>query len=272
MKRVAGVLLGLLLLLIVQPARAQTTSPASPASPERPFADWAAVVVAGDWHAHSGGPTEAFDNARRDVSQTLVTLGFSPDAIRQYSVRPKRYPAVRPGKTELHGIYEGLSGLAARHKAGCLVYISSHGAPEGAVLDNAILPPPLLAALIDEVCPARPSIVVISACFSGVFVPPLEKDYRMVLTAARADRTSFGCSEDDKYPYFDDCFLSSAPTAHDFAALGRAVQACVARKERQTGAEPPSEPQLWIGPTLRPLLPLYAFPHALLAPGPPTAR
>ena len=268
MKHAASLVLGLLVMLFACPVPAQ-----APVAPSKAaFSDWAAVVVAGDWHAHSGGPTEAFDNARRDVSQTLVTLGFSPDAIRQYSVRPKRYPAVRPGKTELHGIYEGLSGLAARHKAGCLVYISSHGAPEGAVLDNAILPPPLLAALIDEVCPARPSIVVISACFSGVFVPPLQKDDRMVLTAARADRTSFGCSESDKYPYFDDCFLSSAPTAHDFAALGQAVQACVARKERQTGAEPPSEPQLWIGPTLRPLLPLYAFPHALLAPGPPTAR
>ena len=272
MKRVAGVLLGLLLLLIVQPARAQAVAAPPPAaspspspqnpSPQDPFADWAAVVVAGDWHAHSGGPTEAFDNARRDVSQTLVTLGFSRDAIRQYSVRPKRYPAVKPGKTELHGIYEGLRDLAATHKAGCLFYISSHGAPEGAVLDDAILPPPLLAALIDEVCPARPSIVVVSACFSGVFVPPLKKDDRMVLTAARSDRTSFGCSEDDKYPYFDDCFLSSAPDAHDFVLLGQAVQACVARKERQTGATPPSEPQLWIGSTLRPLLPLYAFPHA----------
>jgi hypothetical protein len=54
----------------------------------------------------------------------------------------------------------------------------------------------------------------------------------MILTAARPDRTSFGCSEDDKYPYFDDCFLSSAPAAHDFAALGRAVQACVPARAR----------------------------------------
>jgi hypothetical protein len=81
----------------------------------------------------------------------------------------------------------------------------------------------------------------------------------MILTASRPDRTSFGCGEDDKYPYFDDCFLSSAPTARDFAALGRAVQACVAQKERDTGAEPASEPQLWIGPGLRPILPLWAF-------------
>ena len=45
----------------------------------------------------------------------------------------------------------------------------------------------------------------------------------------------------------------------------------MARREREVGAEPASEPQLWIGPGLRPLLPLYAFPRP--PPGsPPPAR
>lgn len=259
MKQTAGLILGLLLLLFAVPARSAPVHASHTGA--TPFADWAAVVIAGDWHAHSGGPTEAFDNARRDVSATLARLGFSPDAIRQYSVRPKRYPAVKPAKTDWRGIHTGLSALAARNTAGCLFYITTHGAPEGVLVNDDVLPPQLLAALIDDACPARPAIVVVSACFSGVFVRPLQKDDRMILTAARSDRTSFGCSEDDKYPYFDDCFLSSAPTAHDFAALGRAVQACVTRRERDTGAEPASEPQLWIGGRLRPLLPLYAFPH-----------
>ncbi|CAN5480618.1 C13 family peptidase [soil metagenome] len=263
MWRIAGLVLGLLGLLLPPTAFAQSRTPAS--APESstafrsPFANWAVVVVAGDWHAHSDGPTEAFDNARRDVSLTLADLGFSRGAIRQYSVRPERYPVARPEKTDLGVIHAGLRALAARNVAGCLFYISSHGAPEGVVLDEGILPPHLLAAVINDACPSRPSIVVVSACFSGVFVAPLQKNDRMILTAARSDRTSFGCSEDDKYPYFDDCFLSSAETAHDFAALGRAVQACVARKERDTGAAPASEPQLWIGADLRPLLPLYAF-------------
>jgi hypothetical protein len=255
MRRFASLILALLLPLLAVPSAraAQADAPS--------FADWAAVVVAGDWHAHSGGPTEAFDNARRDVGLTLTQLGFSPDAVRQYSVRPRRYRAVKPRKTDLRAIYSDLRDLAAKNTGGCLVYLTSHGAPEGAVLDEDILPPSLLAAVIDDACPARPSIVVVSACFSGVFVKPLQRDDRMILTAARSDRTSFGCSEDDEYPYFDDCFLSSVPTAHDFAALGRAVQACVAQREHDTGAEPASEPQLWIGPGLRPLLPLYAFPR-----------
>ncbi|MGR4867034.1 C13 family peptidase [Caulobacter sp. LARHSG274] len=252
-----------LLALLLAPAAARA---------EGPFSRWAAVVVAGDWHAHEGGPTEAFDNARRDVSQTLVDLGFSPQAVRQYSVRPQRYPIVKPEKTELGRIHAGLRAVAAKNTAGCLVYISSHGAPEGVQIDDDILPPQLLAAVINDACPARPAIVVISACFSGVFVSPLQKDDRMILTAARSDRASFGCGEGNKYPYFDDCFLSSARTAPDFIALGKAAQACVARKEHDTKAEPASQPQLWIGPNLRPVLPLYAFARPAPKPDRPVKR
>ena len=48
--------------------------------------------------------------------------------------------------------------------------------------------------------------------------------------------------------------LSELPHAHDFAVLGRAVQACVARREQELGDEPPSEPQMDVGAKLRPLL------------------
>jgi len=251
MRRFASLVLGLLLtsLLAAAPARADAPS----------FSNWAAVVVAGDWHAHSGGPTEAFDNARRDVSATLLDFGFSPDAIRQYSMRPKRYPAVKPRKTELGAIHADLRDLAAKHASGCLVYLTSHGAPEGALLGKDLLPPGLLAAMIDDACPDRPSIVVVSACFSGVFVKPLQREDRMILTAARPDRTSFGCSEDDKYPYFDDCFLSSMPGAHDFSGLATTVRECVRRRELAERVSPPSEPQIWVGGELRPMLPLLAF-------------
>ena len=71
----AGLLSALSLFLAV-PAHAQPGA----------LADWAAVVVAGDWHAHSGGPSEAFDNARRDVSLALNAAGFT--AANFSAVRP----------------------------------------------------------------------------------------------------------------------------------------------------------------------------------------
>jgi hypothetical protein len=229
------------------------------AAAQTPFDDWAAVVVAGDWHAHSGGPSEAFDNARRDVSQALERAGFRPANLRQYSVRPERYKDTHPEKTDLQTIYTDLADLTSKTAGGCLFYLSSHGAPSGAIVDDRILAPGVLDAMLDKTCGARPTVVVISACFSGVFVPTLARNNRMILTAARPDRTSFGCGESDKYPYFDDCFLRSMKGAHDFPALGRTVQACVARKEIETDSKPPSEPQLFVGGGLRPILPLLAF-------------
>ena len=227
-----------------------------------PFDDWAAVVVAGDWHAHSGGPSEAFDNARRDVSAALERAGFRSQNLRQFSVRPERYKGEGLGKSSPNDIYTGLLELTAKAPGGCLVYVSSHGSPQGVLVDQQILPPGVLGAMLDRTCGERPTVVILSACFSGVFVPTLAASNRMVLTAARPDRSSFGCGEADKYPYFDTCFLDSMPNAPDFPALARAVQACVADREIKEGMKPPSEPQVWVGSGLKPLLPLYGFTRA----------
>jgi hypothetical protein len=248
--RLAGLLAGLLL---AHPA---------PAAAGSMFADWSAVVVAGDWHAHSGGPSEAFDNARRDVSHALEQAGFSPQNLRQFSVRPERYKDPGLQKSAPQAIYNTLVDLTAHAQGGCLIYFSSHGAPQGVVVDQQFLPPGVLGAMLDNTCGKRPTVVIISACFSGVFVPALASANRMVLTAARPDRSSFGCGEADKYPYFDQCVLESMPGAPDFMALGRTVQDCVAKREIKEGMKPPSEPQLFIGPALKPMLPLYSLASA----------
>ena len=233
--------------------------PAARAAPS-PFANWAAVVVSGDFHAaHTNNPTETFDNARRDVSAELIRKGFSAANLREFSVRPELYPKQNVGKADLQPIYEGLREVAQQAKGGCLVYFSSHGAPSGVVLNGQIMPPQLMDQMITDSCGRRPTVVIISACFSGVFVPALADNNREIITAARPDRSSFGCSESDKYPYFDACMLQVLPHVHDFVALGPAVQACVAQRETETGMHPPSEPQFFVGAQLRPILPLMAF-------------
>ena len=120
-----------------------------------------------------------------------------------------------------------------------------------------LMSPDALSKMVDRACGSRPTVVILSACFSGVFLKPVSDANRAVFTAARSDRTSFGCGESDRYPYFDDCFLKNFSHAHDFIELGREVQACVAEREVETGMSPPSEPQLSVGSGLRPVLPLY---------------
>ena len=224
-----------------------------------PFSDWSWVVVAGDWHAHSGGPSEAFDNTRRDVIREFEQAGFEAANLKQFSVRPERYPDAHPEKSTPQAIYDAMADLTAKAQGGCLIYFSSHGAPMGVVVDQQFLPPGILASMVDTTCGKRPTVVIISACFSGVFVPPLAGPNRMVLTAARPDRSSFGCGEADKYPYFDQCVLETLPNVSNFATLGTTVQACVAAREAKEGMKPPSEPQLFIGAALKPMLPLYSL-------------
>jgi hypothetical protein len=223
------------------------------------FANWAAVVVAGDFHAHDGGPTEAFDNARRDVTTALIGAGFSADHIQQFSVRPERYPKEKVLPAQPSIIAGSLEYLSRQAREGCLIYFSSHGAPEGIVLNDGLFRPAAMAAMVDNICGQRPTVVILSACFSGVFIPTLKDANRVILTAARPDRTSFGCTQNDRYPYYDDCIISSFPKASNFSGLASAARACVAAREIKEGASPPSEPQLSVGGAIGPDLPFYTF-------------
>jgi hypothetical protein len=207
------------------------------------YSNWAAVVVAGDWHAHDGSPSQVFDNARRDVSHDLVALGFARSNIVELSARP----GASVPHASVSAVADALRDVSDRTRGGCLIYFSSHGSPDGIVLGNAILKPLQLKRMLNNSCSDRPTVAVLSACFSGAFVRALAAPNRMILTAARADRTSFGCGQTDRYPYFDQCVLSAWPTAGGFAELGRAAQACVAARERREHVGPPSEPQLWVG-------------------------
>jgi hypothetical protein len=219
--------------------------------------NWAVVVVAGDWHAHDGGPSQAFDNARRDISAELRQIGFNDAYMMQFSTRPDLPDNTHPMPSTARGIASELSLLTSETPDGCVVYFSSHGAPRGMILGNSLLTPDALAGILDGTCGDRPTVVILSACFSGAFVPALAGDNRIVMTAARADRTSFGCTQDARYPYFDTCVVQDLPTAHSFPVLADEVKDCVARREQETGASPPSEPQVSIGSRVADNLPTW---------------
>ncbi len=224
------------------------------------FSNWAVIVVAGDWHAHDGGETEAFDNVRRDVSAELAAAGFNPANIHQYSLRPRRPNDDPSVYVTAHDVVMNFDTAVKTGTGGCLFYVSAHGSPEGTVFGpDSILTPDALKLILDSYCGAKPTVAIVSACFSGVFVPVVAAPNRMIMTAARPDRSSFGCGDKDKYPYFDACIIESLPTAQDFLILSRKTRACVTRRETEQGFEPPSEPQTWIGGEAKLSLPFMRF-------------
>jgi hypothetical protein len=219
--------------------------------------NWAVIVVAGDWHAEDGGPSKAFDNSRRDVSAELRQIGFDDAYMMQFSVRPDLDNDTHPMPSTTQGIGDELALLTSETPSGCILYFSTHGAPQGMLLGNTIFSPAALAGIVGGTCGTRPTVIIISACYSGVFVPALEGDNRMVMTAARPDRTSFGCTQDARYPYFDTCVVQNLPGAHDFPTLADRVKACVQKREQETGMSPPSEPQVSIGRDVADKLPTW---------------
>jgi hypothetical protein len=208
------------------------------------FSHWAVVLVAGDYRAHSGAPSKVFDNARHDLVTAFARIGFSKANMAQFSVD-------YDDGTQHTGVPEiatAMQTVASRAKDGCLIYFTSHGTPTGMIMGDAILTAAQMRDMVNSACGKRPSVIVMSSCYSGQFVPALAADNRVILTAARPDRTSFGCGEMDHYTFFDDCFLRALPMASDFPSLGGLVQQCVAFREQQMKAAPPSEPQVSVGP------------------------
>src|ERR1700745_3303316 len=72
------------------------------------------------------------------------------------------------------------------------------------------------------------------------------KTNRIILTAARRARTSFGCSAENEYTYWDGCLINSLPKADTWQSVYGAIQRCVQKKE-SNGRFLPSLPQAYFG-------------------------
>lgn len=146
----------------------------------------------------------------------------------------------------------GVAGVMDPDEDVLLLFVTSHGMPEGGVaLDflpivSETLTPATLRALLDA-SGIRHRVVVVSACYSGRFLPALRAPDTLVITAARADRPSFGCGADSDITYFGRAFLVNGLNAHlDFRAAFDAARVEVTRRERAEGFAP-SWPQMRAG-------------------------
>jgi hypothetical protein len=91
---------------------------------------------------------------------------------------------------------------------------------------------------------ARLSVVVVSACYSGIFAQALAEPDTLVITAADADHASFGCRDGAKWTTFGEAFFDEALTRTenlpDAFALARSL---IAAREQAEGYDP-SNPQM----------------------------
>lgn len=96
-----------------------------------------------------------------------------------------------------------------------VVFFTSHGGPDGAVAmqekgrsGGALRPTHLRNSLMQA--GIRNKVVIVSACYSGNFILPFSNPETVVLTAAAADKTSFGCEPSREWTYFGDALFNYA--------------------------------------------------------------
>jgi hypothetical protein len=148
--------------------------------------------------------------------------------------------------------------------------LSSHGSADAVLsVANGTLP---LEQLTDEDLETALSesgikrrIIVISACYAGAFIKPLQNPDTIVIAAAAADRTSFGCSDDRDMTYFGEAFYRDAlPAAKTLKEAFESARASIALREGKEH-ETPSEPQAFFGGALSAVLdkyPMRGAPHS----------
>jgi hypothetical protein len=213
------------------------------ATTANPAARWQVVLAAGD------AAEPVFDNAARALSQRLAAAGVPAANIHRLSASGAELGAeVEPALASV--LLQRISTLPARPGDRCLIFLTSHG-EQGAGLwlarSNTAVSPDELAQALSRGCADVPTVVVVSACYSGGFAKgKMAKPNRIVLTAARDDRPSFGCQVHRVYNFFDECLLGALPKSATWRAVAGGSRKCVRRMERALG-EQPSEPQAYFG-------------------------
>ena len=230
----------LLLLLAGCAPTQQAAAPRAP-GPQR----WVAALVAGD------GSLPVFDNATAQLAGLLAAVGTPPGDIHRFSAAPDVLAQPRVQLASKARVLEGIAALRPQPGQACLVFMTSHGAHgRGLYLaaHEEFLTPGELAAALDEGCGAAPTVAVVSGCYTGEFArEPVAAPNRVVLTAAAADRPSFGCGAGAQYTFYDECLLQSLHSLPSgwpavITETGRCVTALEARDK-----EPASMPQSTVG-------------------------
>ncbi len=159
----------------------------------------------------------------------------------------------------LTNLRAGLAGVAARMDTSediVVLFLTSHGSEDHhlyVAMDplplHQIRPGDLRSALDDA--GLRWRVVIVSACFSGGFVDALRDSRTLVITAARADRSSFGCGSDSEISWFGRAFLAGALNRTiDFERAFDLAAHQIREWELEQG-EKPSVPQIAAGAEIR---------------------
>ncbi|MGE3839935.1 MAG: C13 family peptidase [Hyphomonadaceae bacterium] len=176
-------------------------------------------------------------------NRVIVLSAGSPDGRSLPSAAPNDIAAAIGRVGELADPQEDL----------VVLFFTSHGHPNGAMalreaqrMGSQMRPSHLRDMLTAAGIGNR--LVIISSCFSGAFIAPLMDERSIVLTAAQADRSSFGCQPERDWTFFGDAlFAQSLPQERSLLTAFERAKGLIAQWERDRNLSPPSNPQSHVG-------------------------
>ena len=142
-----------------------------------------------------------------------------------------------------------------------VIYMTSHGARNHELaaahwpLQVAPVTPEMLRATLDE-AGIRHRVIAVSACYSGGWIEPLATEASLVMTAADATHTSYGCGTRSELTFFGRAvFHEQLRQTYSFKeAFDKAVP-LIAQREVEAGkADGFSNPQIHVGAQIVPVL------------------
>ncbi len=151
--------------------------------------------------------------------------------------------------SNLRHVLKHLGSVMDKDEDILFLFLTSHGGRKEGVsvnfwplsLDD--LPPAKLKTILDE-SGIKWRVVVISACYSGIYVNPLRDEHTLIMTAASADRTSFGCGNENDFTYFGNAlFNEELQHTFSFAEAFRGAARHIEEREMKEKLKP-SQPQM----------------------------
>lgn len=144
----------------------------------------------------------------------------------------------------------------ARPQDKVVVLFTTHGAPDVLTINFAdTYYQPVKSRWLNEQLAglgSTPTLLLLSACYSGSFLPTMREPSRIILTAAASNRSSFGCDFHSSNTFFIDALLNQKQNGEkSLIQLMDAAKLDIDKRERDMGLSPPSLPQTFYGASAR---------------------
>lgn len=142
-----------------------------------------------------------------------------------------------------------------------VVYLTSHGGQDHRLaamhwpLEVPAVSPEMLRQALDN-AGIRHRVIAVSACFSGGWIDPLATDTTLVMTAADATHTSFGCGHRSELTFFGRAvFNEQLRSTRSFTQAFANAVPLIRQREIDAGKDDGfSNPQISVGVDIAPVL------------------